>query len=145
MYELLKIKPTAKLLFIGDGDLLESVKEKVRMAGIDGSIILTGARSDVERMLSAMDCYLLPSIWEGLVISLIEAQSSSLKCLCSKNIPSVAIVTELVKVAPLANGSKIWAEKAPENDSDYKREYQYEKIKSAGYDIAENVERMSSF
>jgi glycosyltransferase involved in cell wall biosynthesis len=145
MHEILKIKPTAKLLFVGDGDLLKSVKEKARIVGIDGSIIFTGARTDVERMLSAMDCYLLPSIWEGLGISLIEAQSSGLKCLCSENIPSAAIVTDLVQVIPLTEGSKNWAAKAVENDSDYKRENQYEKIKTAGYDIAENVEIMSSF
>lgn len=145
MDELLEIKPTAKLLFIGDGDLLEAVKEKARNVGIDGSIIFTGARTDVDRMLSAMDCYLLPSVWEGLGISLIEAQASGLKCLCSENVPSAAVVTDLVEVVPLAKGSKCWAEKAVEKAGDYKRENQYEKIKSAGYDIAENVEIMSSF
>lgn len=140
--ELLKIRPTAKLLYVGDGFLLESVKEKAKRAGIEDSIVFTGTRKDVDRMLLAMDCYLLPSFWEGLGISLIEAQASGLKCLCSEFIPSSAIVTNLVEVIPIAKGSKSWAEKSIEYAIDYKREEQYERIKSAGYNITENVDKI---
>lgn len=135
--ELLKLRSGVKLLFIGDGELLPYIKEKTVEKKIDTNVIFMGLRSDVERMYQAMDCYLLPSLWEGLGISLIEAQASGLKCICSENIPKEAILSENVKIMKLNVGCKIWAENISKIDMDYDRKDMYDVIADAGYDIFE--------
>ncbi len=160
-------KVDSKLLFVGDGDLLDDMKHKTMDYGLSGDVIFTGARDDADRMLCAMDCYIFPSLWEGLGISLIEAQASGLRCLCSENIPREAIFTDLVKVLPLGKGSEVWAgyiadtagQKCAGNtdciedglDMDealgmrYRRENQYATVVKAGYDIGENIAFMQKF
>ena len=145
MAELLKIIPNAKLLFVGDGELLSSVKKKATEFGIQKSVIFTGARTDVSYLLAAMDCYILPSFWEGLGISLIEAQASGLQCICSDRIPNEAIVSDLASRYPLDIGAKTWAEKISLMQKKTIRPNVSEKIKKAGFDINENAEMMQKF
>lgn len=75
--------PGAKLLFVGDGELQESVLAYASQIGIDGQVIFTGARGDVDRLLSAMDVFFLPSVTEGFPVTLVEAQAASLPCVVS--------------------------------------------------------------
>lgn len=144
-HALREMLPEAKLLFIGDGSLMQKVRDKAAEYGILDFIVFTGSRSDVERMLFAMDCYILPSLWEGLGISLIEAQASGIRCICSENIPNEAIVTNLVTQVHLAEGAQEWARKIVENAISYPRLDQSEEIKQTGYDILENVSKMTDF
>lgn len=142
--EMKKIDTDIKLLFVGDGALLKTVKEKARAYGIEKDIIFTGARSNTFELYLAMDVYCFPSLWEGLGISLIEAQASGLHCVCSENIPKEAIVTDLVDVLELNKGSDVWAKKILEYRN-YKRNSTNELIKIAGYDIKENSMRLEKF
>lgn len=87
----------AKLLLVGEGELLESIKSKCRELNILENVIFTGNRSDTENFYQAMDVMAFPSLWEGLGIALIEAQASNLPCIASKTIPKEAIVTDSVK------------------------------------------------
>ena len=145
MSELVKLLPDAKLLFVGDGELLSVVEEKVSELNIKKSVIMTGARTDVSRLLSAMDCYILSSFWEGLGISLIEAQAAGLQCICSEGIPDEAIVTDLVHRYSLSLGEKAWAEKIFSVHEIRKRPDMSENIKTAGFDIEKNAEMIQSF
>ena len=145
MSELIKLIPNAKLLFVGDGELLSTVRLKAAELDIEKNIIMTGARTDVSHLLSAMDCYILPSFWEGLGISLIEAQAAGLQCVCSEGIQDEAIVTDLVKRYPLSLGAKIWAEKIFAIHDICKRPDVSDKIKSAGFDIMNNSIMLQDF
>lgn len=87
----------AKLILVGDGELLESIKNKCQRLNILEDVIFTGNRSDTEIFYQAMDVMAFPSLWEGLGIALIEAQASNLPCIASKTIPKEAIVTDSVK------------------------------------------------
>ena len=144
-YALREMLPDAKLLFVGDGSLMQKVRDKAAEYGILDSIVFTGSRPDVERMLFAMDCYILPSLWEGLGISLIEAQASGLPCICSENIPDEAIITDLVMQTSLAERAEHWATKILEKTKIFERMDQSERIKKAGYDIHENVNKITAF
>lgn len=139
MNELLKRLPDAKLLFVGDGELLFAVQERVKELKINENVLITGARTDVGQLLSAMDCYVLPSIWEGFGISLIEAQASGLICICSDAIQDEAVITKLVHRYPLSLGAKIWAEKIFSFHKIQSRMNMSESIKKAGFDISENI------
>lgn len=142
-YELKKRNSNAKLLFVGEGELLQEVKQRAYELEVIEDILFTGVRTDIENMLFAMDCYILPSLWEGLGISLIEAQASGLSCICSENIPLEAEVTEHVKVLYLSEPASKWARSIQKNDGN--REWDNEVIINAGYDIAYNAIYLSDF
>lgn len=140
--ELHKIIPSSVILFVGDGELMDDVCQRVDKLKISNSVILTGARTDASRLLSAMDCYILPSIWEGFGVSLLEAQTSGLQCICSENIPPNAIVTDLVKIMPLSVGAETWAKKIASSNCFGSRCDMSERIIAAGFDVNNNVDKL---
>lgn len=143
MYELLQFIPDAKLLFVGDGELLPAVKKKVEELRIERNVLITGARTDVGHLLNAMDCYILPSIWEGLGISIIEAQAAGLPCICSEAIHEEAIITKLVQRYSLSLGAKYWAKKIYIiNKNRKKRKDMSKAIKCAGFDVTLNIDEL---
>ena len=109
-----KRKPDAKLLLAGDGPDFDAVVEKVRQLQLQDSVILTGRRSDVERLYQAFDVFLMPSRWEGLPLVLLEAQTAGLPVVASDRI------TKDVQCAPdfwylsIEEDPKVWAEKLRE-------------------------------
>lgn len=72
-----------KLLLLGDGPLLESVKDKAFKLSISKNIVFLGSVSNPWDYLKASDIFILPSLWEGLPVSVIEAQCSGVPCLIS--------------------------------------------------------------
>ena len=72
---LLKDHPNLKLLMVGDGELMPQVKERIQALGIASNVVLPGFRKDVPALLSIMDVYCLPSLWEGLPLGVIEAMA----------------------------------------------------------------------
>lgn len=125
-----------KLLFIGDGELLQEVKLLAEYYSISNNIIFTGSRTDVPELMMAMDLYILPSIWEGFGISLIEAQATGLKCLCSENIQKEPIVSNLVTRTDLKDKAEKWASIAIKLSSVYSRKNMTQTLIDAGYDIS---------
>lgn len=93
--------PSAKLLLIGDGEDRERLKQKVQMLELTNDVIFGGETADVAALLCAMDCFLFPSLFEGLGIVAIEAQAAGLPVLCSENVPTEAKATKLVHFLPL--------------------------------------------
>ena len=91
--DLLKKNPNYILLLISDGDLMEQIKEKVKNLGISDSVIFLGKTSEVHKYLQAMDIFILPSLYEGLPVVLIEAQSAGLPCLVSDKVSAESNLT----------------------------------------------------
>ena len=89
IYKLIKENDNYKIMFIGEGILEEQIKNKVNKLNIQDYVIFTGYQSDVSKYLSAFDLFILPSIYEGLGLVLIEAQANGLKCIATnKTIPN---------------------------------------------------------
>lgn len=74
----LKQNPKLRLVLVGDGPLLGEVKEKVLLLGIGENVEFLGLRTDVNNLMNNADVFLLPSKYEGMPISLIEAMASGL-------------------------------------------------------------------
>lgn len=138
-------EPEARLLLIGGGEGMESVKEKAKKMGIRDKIIFTGGRSDVSRLLNAMNVFVFPSLYEGLPVTMIEAQASGLPCIISDHVSDECIVTtDLVSVMPLNECPTHWAEKVLQQ-SGRGREDHIEEIKEAGYDISTEAKKLENF
>ena len=100
---------------------------------MEDAVILLGERHNISDFLQVFDYFIFPSEWEGLGISLIEAQISGLRCFVSDKIPSEAIVTNEVKVISLQKNAKIWSDYILANLS-YNRIDQSDLIRKNGYD-----------
>lgn len=144
-YELQK-KTNAKLMLVGNdhGDIAEQVKEKISRLGINDKVIFTGLRSDVADILQAMDVFVFPSNYEGLPVTMVEAQASGLPCLISDKVPIQCKMTDLVEQIPLSDGAKVWAERIIETGKIERRNTCCE-IQEAGFDIGENAKRLQAF
>lgn len=84
MKEVVKKLSNCVLLFAGDGEEYSRVKEAVTKDGLEQNIILLGQRSDVPQLLSISDLYLMPSLYEGVSLALVEAQTSGVPCIVSE-------------------------------------------------------------
>ena len=110
--ELKKMDSNARLLMIGDGPLHTQIRQTAEQLGLSSDVIFTGVRSDVERLVQAMDVFVLPSLYEGLPVTMVEAQAAGLPCIISDKVPPECILTEgLVNVMPLSASPETWAEK----------------------------------
>lgn len=106
--ELKTVKKNAHLLLIGVGELQEDIKKQVEKLGLTNSVSFLNARSDIPELLSIMDVFIFPSLFEGFPIVLLEAQASQLKCVISDNIPSNVILTDEVKSLSLNESIDNW-------------------------------------
>lgn len=80
--------------------------------GIEEHVRFLGIRSDVADLMQAMDVFVFPSLYEGLPVTMVEAQAAGLPCLISDKVPSECILTNgLVDVLPLSAEPETWAAK----------------------------------
>lgn len=144
--EILKEKEDAILLLIGDGILKNSIKHEVEKIGIEKNVIFYGVTDKVENLLQAMDIFVLPSLFEGLGIVLIEAQAAGLKCFTSNDVvPLEAKISENIEYISLDNKAKIWAEKILKWHDGYERKNMMENVCINNYDIKKMCNDMEKF
>lgn len=103
--------PNSVLLLIGDGDEEQSIKEKVEKMGLDDKVIFLGSKGDVEKYYQAMDIYVFPSLFEGLGMTIIEAETAGLPCFISSVIPEEVNISPLVYRYSLKETPESWANK----------------------------------
>ena len=85
-----------KLVLVGSGELFEQVSDYIKQKKLTDFVIMLGNRNDVNDLMQAMDIFVLPSVWEGLGIVLVEAQVSGLKCISSTAVPKEVDLTNTV-------------------------------------------------
>lgn len=124
----------AVLLIVGEGSYRTAIEEQIKQLELTDSVILTGARDDIPELLQAMDVFLFPSLWEGLPVTVIEAQSTGLPCLVSDKVTTEVAVSEAVMYLPIDCGVNCWVEAA--KDVVGKRYDVIELVKAAGFDVA---------
>lgn len=93
----LKENENLKLALVGEGPLREKVEDYIKEKKIEDKVIFLGRREDVNEILSAADYMIFPSLYEGLPLTLIEAQASGLPILMSNTITEKVIQTDIVK------------------------------------------------
>lgn len=86
MDELRKLRQDFVYEWVGDGELRQQVEEAIREKGLETYVKLLGLRNDIEQLLPQRDLFFMPSLFEGLPVSLVEAQAAGLPCLISDTI-----------------------------------------------------------
>ena len=131
--EIHKQKPNAKLLLLGDGPLQEKIKQKVESLGLAESVIFAGLQKEPAPFYSAMDVFAFPSLWEGLPLTLVEAQYAGLPCFVSEYITKEAGISPKTECLPL--DLSLWVSRI----SPQKSERRFLQKLSSDYDITKQL------
>ena len=139
--EIAKQDPYARCLWVGTGELEGKYKKKIRDEHMEDRIRMVGVRPDIPNLLMAADCFLFPSLWEGLPVSVIEAQATGLPCVIADTISKEVEVSNLVEWHSLSEPPDNWARRclALASENQNHRVSPTESIRKAGYDIEESV------
>lgn len=122
-----------KLLLIGEGELRPTVEKKVNALGLDQAVLFLGKRNDIPELMWAMDVFVLPSRFEGLPVSAVEAQAAGLPLVLSDTISSETKLTEHVQFCSLKKPISYWAERVLSDTSEHKDTT--EELKTSGFDL----------
>ena len=134
--EITKAVPEARLVLIGTGELEQSVKEKARDMGIQEKVLFLGQMPDVSEWYQAMDCFVLPSLFEGLPVVGIEAQAAGLPCFFSDRVTDEALLSPAARRVSLQAEDAEWArEILAVRQSETDRSRGMDVVRQAGYDI----------
>lgn len=138
--EILRVRKNSILLLIGDGEKREILKNKAIKLNCIDKIRFLGFRKDVNVLLQGMDCFVLPSRFEGLGIAGIEAQAASLPSLFSDKVTNEVNITPLAEFLSIRQSPKVWAQKICEM-APCQRKNMEDSITRAGYNIIKEKTR----
>lgn len=142
---LLRKEENAVLLLVGGGDGMKDIRKKVESLGISDKVRFLGVRSDVADVMQAMDVFAFPSLYEGLPLTLVEAQASGLPCLISDSIPPDCILTEdLMHTMSLASSADEWADALLPLRSVPRLDHSAE-VAAHGFDIKTEAKKLQEF
>ena len=79
-------KDNSHLLLVGTGETEQSIRQKVKNLGLEQNVSIYSHRTDIPRLLKALDVFVFPSLYEGLSVTLVEAQTAGVRCVISENI-----------------------------------------------------------
>lgn len=136
-----------KLLLIGSGQLMDSIKSIVITKGLNDCVCFLGGTSQVEKYLNAADVVVMPSLFEGLPLSLIEEQANGLKCVVSDVITTEVDKTGNVTFVSLQSPLSDWVNAIISQDLTNRENASIaavEKIKKSGYSIKEEANKLLS-
>lgn len=139
--QLLTREPDAQLLLIGSGEDEADLRQQARALELGDAVHFLGIRSDIVGLLMAMDVFVMPSLYEGLPVTLIEAQATGLPCVISDTVTrDVQLIPELSFLS-LDESARTWAQVA-RNEARRPRRDTREEIRSHGFDIHGVTERL---
>lgn len=130
----------AFLLLVGDGPLKKDIEIKIILANLKDKCIILSNRTDIPDLLNAMDVFLFPSLYEGLPVSLIEAQKMNCMCFVSDKITKEVIVSNLVEICSLDDNANVWAQRI--------LQYKFKEVQERGmgdWDIKNVVNKLETF
>src|SRR5699024_7320373 len=107
--EVLREHENATLLLVGEGKLREKIQRKILELNLEDNVFLLGNRPDVNKILSASDFFLFPSLFEGFPNAVLEAQTAGLPCLISDTITKEVCVSSDCEYLSIKKTPKEWA------------------------------------
>lgn len=142
--EIVKKNPEALLLLIGDGTLLQEMKEKAKSLDIYDKVNFMGLRADIPELIQAMDVFVFPSFYEGLPVTLIEAQAAGLQVVASDTITQEVALTPDISFVSLKESPLHWAKQVIKISANKKKNNTH-LIVDGNYDIDKNAMDIQEF
>lgn len=143
--EVYKKKRNSYLVLIGTGEKVGEIKNLVKELELENNVIFTDVIENVSDYLSAFDIMLLPSLYEGLPLVVIEWQIAGLPCIVSDTVTKECAITSLVKFESIKKEPEVWANEVVNlilQDRNDGKEVIFNEIKTAGYDIESGAEKL---
>lgn len=131
-----------KMLFVGQGELKDSLLKEIKDRKLTNEVVLTGLRTDIPQLLVGSDVMLMPSLHEGFPVVLVEAQSAGIPSLISDTVsPEVDLGVNLVEFESLESPIANWIEKIMELKIKDKMDQslRLDRIMKKGFDIHSSV------
>lgn len=141
--ELKKIEPNFLFVWVGDGDMETTVKQKASDYSLTDNILFLGARKDVNKILTIFDVFILPSVYEGFGIVNIEAQALGIPCLVSRAIPNTAKINSNFYFYDLNNKPDLWAKRILEIALEPEQPVNLQRFMDRGFDIRQGASKLS--
>lgn len=138
-----KINPKSKLLLVGDGPLRTEIESQISDVGLKDKMIIAGVRKDVKDILQGMDIIVMPSIFEGLPVSLVEAQAAGLPLVISDTISHDVALTDNVHYLSLSESKDVWCNAIENIRKNYVRKDTSCIINEKGFGIEGIVDNLS--
>lgn len=139
----LQIRPNSLIVMAGKGELMDKIKEKAEKLGITDKTVFLGSREDVNWLYSAFDALLFPSHYEGLPVTLVEAQAADLPCLISDRITIETDINPNLKRMSLDKDADEWAVQLEKLVISAKRMNRSVEISNSGFDIHTTAEMLT--
>lgn len=143
--EIYKKNKNARLILVGEGKLKNKIEKQIKDMGLENVVYLLGVREDIPDILMLFDVLLFPSLYEGLPVSIIEAQASGVRCILSDKVAKETAITNLVEFIGLEESIDVWRDRVLKYVNGYKRINRYSELVKAGYDIENNVKWLEEF
>lgn len=130
----------ARLCIAGDGDMRQDMRVEIEKLGIADRVIWLGNIDGVAALDSGIDILLMPSVYEGLGLSLVEAQTAGACCFASDTIPQEAFASEFAHPLDIHDKADAWAEAiVREFDGKERRSEGASQVAACGFDVNDNV------
>ena len=140
--KILKMLPDSRLLLIGEGSKRSEIIERIQKLNMQNNVILLSWQKQLERYYSSADVFLFPSLFEGLPIAALEAQTNGLPCYFSDAITREADITGNCYFLSLDDSPEEWAEIIL--NTWHRQENAAEIVKAAGHDLFETAQEFRS-
>lgn len=145
---IVKKEPKARLLLIGHGELQDEMLERIKKYDIEDHVLFLGKREDIHQFYNAMDCFLLPSLYEGLPVVGVEAECCGLPMFFSTEIPRESSpCNDLGFFISLDRGAEDWADIVLKKTKSLmpKRTDRAEAVRNAGFDSASEGLKLTDY
>lgn len=144
--EIKDIFPDSKLLIVGEGGLRDLLEQRISAYELTESVIMTGKRRDIKAILSGLDLFLMPSLFEGSPVSALEARTSGLPCALSDTITK-SVEMDGIKFISLELNAATWAKQAIEfyNSRIGFDRCDYSVLSENGFDIVKATEQLQIY
>lgn len=139
--QVIKKNKTARLVLVGDGPLKENIKNYVAKKKLQDEVIFLGIRKDMSELYQAFDCFVFPSLHEGMPVTALEAQASGLPCLFSNTITKEVLLLPQSKMLALSTSVEIWANTLLLTKCE-NRLYGQTTLKRAGFDSRDTTKKI---
>lgn len=143
MEKLSEIRKDVVLICCGSGPDINKIKQKISEKSLEKNVLLLGSRTDIPQLMKGADLLLLPSLYEGFPVTLVESQASGLQALVSNTIDRESdFGIDLVEFLPINDHVDKWVNEICKILDKLKRsfepDYIKEKLEENGYSSLKN-------